>query len=59
MALMLPNQPHLLLLDPGLGARDNAEGPREGTPNPWDTEYMHWYTDHGYSIASQVKEACI
>ena len=90
MALMLPNQPHLLFLDPGLGkktmasqqaltqkrkdrpqavsmahsplrlllvmvgARDTADGPREGSPNPWESNPMKWYAEAGFSVASQV-----
>jgi hypothetical protein len=53
-SLSLPSQPHLLFLDPGLGARGDATGPREGEPTPWNTNPMRWYTERGFSVASQV-----
>lgn len=36
------------------GARDTADGPREGSPNPWESNPMKWYAEAGFSVASQV-----
>jgi hypothetical protein len=57
MAMMLPNQPHILFLDAMVGSRDDRTEPREGTPARWDSEFMHRYTDIGWSIATQVSGA--
>jgi len=52
----LPSQPSVLFLDPGLGARDpGAEKRTEERPHPWKTGAADWYTDLGYSIATQVR----
>lgn len=58
-SILLPNQPHMLICDPGEGPRnpgpDEVLQPREGNPNdlqPWKMTAMDWYIDDGFSMAS-------
>lgn len=53
---MLPKQPAVMFLDPGLGMRGPEPGIQrrqdEEYPSPW--RMMESYYDLGYSFASQV-----
>lgn len=54
-SLSLPKQPHVLILDPGIDPRQGAKEKRADVkPGPWKTPPMSWYSDAGFSVASNV-----
>lgn len=60
-SLLLPNQPHMLICDPGEGCRDSRDDKGElhelekrtdPPPQPWKHQALDWYIDDGFSFAT-------